>query len=184
MNKLMTAIAAAMLLPLAAWADRYEMDTTHSFIQFKASHLGIGWVVGRFNRFSGEFTYDPEGGPGAQSASVSIETGSLDSNHSERDRHLTSGDYLDAGSHPTATFESTGYSGGAEGGTLSGVLTLWGQEAPVDIEVTLSGAGNDPWGGYRAGFEGSTVLNLADFGFSSRLVSSVEVDLFVEGIRQ
>ena len=183
-NKVIAAFFCILALPSVVLANTYELDTSHSFIQFKASHLGIGWVVGRFNSFEGEFDYDPEGGEDAQSARIEVDTGSLDSNHAERDRHLTSDDYIDADKYPESTFVSTGFKGNKDGGTLSGILTLWGKEVPIDIEVDFSGEGDDPWGGYRAGFEGSTVLNLPDFGFNSRLVQKVEVDVYVEGVRQ
>ena len=176
--------ASYVLAGQTAIAEAYDMDPAHSFIQFKASHLGIGWVVGRFNSFRGEFTYSPADGPGAQTVRVIIETGSLDSAHPERDRHLTSDDFLDVATHPQASFVSTGYEGDADSGIISGMLTLWGQTAPVAIKVTLSGEGDDPWGGYRAGFEGTTTLNLPDFGFESSLVQTVDVNLYVEGVRR
>lgn len=178
------ALVAAIAMPVAAPAATYDIDPTHTFIEFKASHLGFGWVVGRFNRFEGEFVFDPDAGPEAQSARVSVETGSLDSNHSERDEHLTNDDFLDAEKHPVATFVSTGFAGDASGGVLSGTMNLWGTDVPVDIKVTPGGAGQDPWGGERAGFHGQVTLDLGEFGFSSRVVSEVELDLYVEGVKR
>ena len=49
------------------------------------------------------------------------------------------------------------------------------------------GEGNDPWGGYRAGFSGATVLKLSDYGIDYNLgpaSSTVEIELHVEGKRQ
>ena len=49
------------------------------------------------------------------------------------------------------------------------------------------GAGDDPWGGYRRGFEGRTSFALADFGIKRSLgPDSREVNLWlgVEGIRK
>ena len=183
-RKLIVTAVATMFLPCFAWSAVYDLDPSHSFIQFKVSHIGIGWVVGRFNRFSGEFFYDPDAGEPAQSAAVVVSTNSLDSNHSERDRHLTGDDFLDVDQHEAATFVSTGFTGGRDDGKLSGILTLWGKESPIEIDVRLSGEGDDPWGGYRAGFEGTTVLDLTDFGFKSRLVKIVEVDVYLEGVRR
>ncbi|PHQ86784.1 MAG: hypothetical protein COB58_07575, partial [Thalassobium sp.] len=45
----------------------------------------------------------------------------------------------------------------------------------------------DPWGGYRAGFEGSTTLTLKDYGIDYNLgpaSTQVEIDLYIEGVRQ
>ncbi|MDH5654231.1 MAG: hypothetical protein OEZ39_20485, partial [Gammaproteobacteria bacterium] len=57
----------------------------------------------------------------------------------------------------------------------------------ISINVKHIGAGNDPWGNYRAGFEGSTTLTLADFGINYNLgpaSRTVEMFLSVEGIRR
>lgn len=56
-----TGMAAAMLLPLGANAADYAIDTkgAHASINFKVSHLGYSYIKGRFNTFSGDFSYDP-----------------------------------------------------------------------------------------------------------------------------
>ena len=54
-------------------------------------------------------------------------------------------------------------------------------------DVEFIGAGDDPWGGYRAGFEGTTSFAMADFGILKDLgpkSKDVEMILSVEGIRQ
>jgi polyisoprenoid-binding protein YceI len=48
---------------------------------------------------------------------------------------------LDAEKHPQARFTSTSVSGGADGGSIQGTLTIGGQAAPVTIDVT----GNGTW---------------------------------------
>ena len=57
----------------------------------------------------------------------------------------------------------------------------------MTIAAKFIGEGKDPWGGYRAGFEGSTRLKLKDFAIQKDLgPSSQEVELIfsVEGVRQ
>ena len=58
---------------------------------------------------------------------------------------------------------------------------------PIQIAVEKIGEGKDPWGGYRAGFEGKTSFKMADFGIKKSLgpkSATVEMILSVEGIRQ
>lgn len=58
---------------------------------------------------------------------------------------------------------------------------------PVVIAAKFIGQGDDPWGGYRAGFEGSTKLKLKDFNIEKDLgPASQEVELIisVEGVRK
>ncbi|MFG6667385.1 YceI family protein [Halomonas sp. HNIBRBA4712] len=188
---LASAVAAAALVPLSqAQAADYMIDTEgqHAFVQFKISHLGMSYILGSFEEFSGDFTYD-EDDLDASSVNVEVQVDSLNSNHAERDRHILSEDFLNASEYPTATFTSTGFeSEGDNEGTLTGELTLHGETQQIEMPVTLIGEGEDPWGNYRAGFEGSTMITLADYGIdmSDFPEAMHELELYVtfEGIRQ
>ena len=185
------ALAAAALVPLTqAQAADYAIDTEgqHAFIQFKISHLGFSYILGSFEEFSGSFRYDPENLEDS-AANLEVDVTSLTSNHAERDKHIKSDDFLATGEYPTATFTSTGFEpSGDNEGVLSGELTLHGETNEIEMPVTLLGEGEDPWGNYRAGFEGSTTLVLSDYGIDmSKFPESMhELELYVtfEGIRQ
>ena len=66
MNKLFltvattSAIALSSLFSAATQAADYKIDTAgaHAAIQFKIKHLGYSWLLGRFNTFDGNFSYD------------------------------------------------------------------------------------------------------------------------------
>ena len=183
------ALAAAALVfsAQASQAADYRIDAGHSFVQFKISHIGVSWMIGTFDTLSGSFTYDPDAGPEGQSISVEIDTASVDTSHAERDKHLRSADFLNVDAFPTATFVSTGYEGDAEGGTMTGDLTLHGVTKEIAIAVKTVGEGKDPWGGYRAGFEGTVSLTRKDFGMGYDLgpaAESMDLFLFIEGVRQ
>jgi polyisoprenoid-binding protein YceI len=190
-TKLITSLllSLAIALPSLATAADYTIDTkgAHAFIQFRIKHLGYSWLSGRFNNFAGSFSYD-EANPGAAKVEVSIKTASIDSNHAERDKHLRGKDFLEVDKFPEARFVSTAYKENADKtAVLSGNLTLHGVTRPVDITVTQIGHGPDPWGGYRRGFEGTTMLKLADFDIDYDLGPAsreVELTLSIEGIRQ
>ncbi len=178
-----------LLLSSSIHAADYTIDTqgAHAFIQFQIKHLGYSWLVGRFNTFDGEFSYD-ENAPESARVVVHIDTRSVDSNHAERDKHLRGEEFLHVEAFPDARFQSTAYRDLGDGkGELSGELTLRGVTRPITIAVDHIGAGKDPWGGYRRGFEGRTRLTLADFGITRNLgPASREVELWlgVEGIRR
>jgi polyisoprenoid-binding protein YceI len=184
-----TLVLAGCMAAGMAQASDYVIDTSkaHAFIQFRILHLGYSWLLGRFNDFSGVFSYD-ENNPDAASAEVRINTASIDSSHAERDKHLRGEDFLDVDQYPQAVFVSTGYRENPDkSAVLSGNLTLHGVTRPVQIDVEPVGQGPDPWGGYRMGFTGTTRLKLADYGIDYDLgPASREVDLFlsIEGIRQ
>ncbi len=144
-------------------------------------------MTGRFNKFSGHFSYD-EKKPNASKIEINIDTRSIDSNHAERDKHLRSKNFLDVSKYPTAKFVSTSFKEkGKSTAVLKGMLTLHGVTKNIVIELEHVGHGADPWGGYRRGFAGSTMLTLKDFGITTDLGPAsrqVEMFLAIEGIRR
>ncbi|NWN91256.1 YceI family protein [Marinobacter adhaerens] len=193
MKKLLLASAVSLALTGGVQANEhsgtYAFDVTdaHQFITFKVSHLGYSWLYGRFNDFDGEFVYDAEN-PENSSVSVTIDTASLDSNHGERDKHLRSKDFLHVSEFPEATFQSKRVEVDDEGeADIVGDFTLRGVTREVTLDVEMLGHGQDPWGGYRMGFEAETELRLEDFGFPTIIdenMETVEIIISVEGIRQ
>lgn len=184
----------ALLTGLSATAqaaEHYVIDTKgmHAFITFKIQHLGFSWLEGRFNHFSGEFDYD-EANPANNRVKVEIDVASIDSNHAERDKHLRGEDFFDVNKYPKATFVSTGWEDHGNGkATLKGKFTLRGVTKEIDIDVRQIGAGKDPWGGYRRGFEGTTTLQLSNYRMKKGAMlgpaaEQVEIWLSIEGVRQ
>lgn len=187
--KLKAILAAAVMLgafQVPAQAAEYELDTRHSFVEFRIQHLGFSWLYGRFNDVSGSFSYEPDN-PESNSVDVQIDPASVDTNDAERDKHIRNEDFLDVEQFPNASFKSTGYTGTAEEGTLEGELTLHGVTQPVTIDVKKVGEGQSPWDDYRAGFIGTTTIDRRDFGIDYDLGPAaweMELELSVEGIRQ
>lgn len=173
----------------AAYAADYAIDVAgaHASINFKVNHLGVSWTTGRFDTFDGSFSFD-SANPADGKVEVTIDTASVNSNHAERDNHLRSGDFLDVANFPEATFVSTGITlTGDMTAKITGDLTLLGTTKEIVIDATFMGEGDDPWGGYRAGFTGTTAFAMKDFGVKMDLGPAsqmVELELHVEGIRQ
>ncbi|WP_332405279.1 YceI family protein [Vibrio metschnikovii] len=187
MKKSLLGLAFALALPFSANAADYVIDTqgAHASINFKVNHLGFSYIKGRFNTFNGEFSYDPEN-IAASKVTVNVDTRSLDSNHAERDRHIRSADFINASQFSTATFTSTQVVDKGDGNlAITGGLTLHGHTKPITIDAQFIGAGTDPWGGQRAGFMGTTRLELKDFAIKVVGPSSyVDMELHVEGIKK
>lgn len=182
------ALTITGVAPNRAVAADYDIDIPgmHAAIQFRILHLGYSVLTGRFNDFGGTFTWDKDN-PGASSINVTIKTASIDSNHAERDKHLRETDFLNVEKYPEATFVSTRYNGDASGGLLEGILTLHGVSKPIVITMKYIGEGDDPWGGYRAGFEGHVTILRSDFGMTYNLgpkSDEMDLDLYIEGVRK
>jgi len=185
---LLALLATAIVAAAPARAADYVIDTakSHASINFRIKHLGFSWLTGRFNEFSGTFTFD-EAHPEASKVKVEVDTESIDSNHAERDKHLRSKEFLDTATYPTATFESTGVKVNGDKVTITGNLTLHGVTKPIEIAAERVGGGDDPWGGFRQGFTGTTRIPLKDFGINFDLgpaSQEVELTLNIEGVRQ
>ncbi|PSW19793.1 YceI family protein [Photobacterium sanctipauli] len=180
-------IVAAASVPSMASAADYVIDTqgAHASINFKIKHLGYSYIKGRFNTFDGQFSYDPMNVSDSK-VTVNVDTTSLDSNHAERDKHIRSDDFLDVKKFSTATFTSNKVEAKGNGEmAIYGELSLHGQTKPLVIDAKFIGEGEDPWGGYRAGFSGTTRIELADFGIQVMGESSyADIELHVEGIKQ
>jgi len=184
------ALTSIGLTGLPALADNYTIDTkgAHASINFSIKHLGYSVLTGRFDTFAGDFSYDPAK-PEASTVNVTIDTNSVNSNHAERDKHLRSKDFLNVEKFPKATFVSKKVVVGKDKDTfdLVGDFTLNGVTKSITIATKKVGEGKDPWGGYRAGFEGATELTLKDFNIVFPLgpaSETVKLSLNVEGVKK
>ena len=83
----------------------YEIDGTHTSVEFVARHLMITKVRGRFSDVRGRITVAEE--PEDSHVEVEIGTASLSTGNDDRDTHLRSGDFFDVERYPTITFRST-----------------------------------------------------------------------------
>ena len=180
------ALAAGLATAGQAIAADYTLDTPgmHAAVNFRANHLGYSFVTGRFDTFTGSFSFDKEK-PADSKVSIEIDAASVNTNHDKRDEHLRSADFFDAANHPKATFISTSVTPtGDSTADVTGDLTIRGVTKEVTLQVTYIGEGKDPWGGYRAGFTGTTEITPADFGMPHGVAKApVQIMIEAEGTR-
>lgn len=143
------ALGTALLSAGQAMAADYVIDKEgqHAFVDFKISHLGYSFIHGTFKDWDGTFSFDAAK-PEASKINVELKTASLFTNHAERDKHISSKDFLDVAKYPEAKFVSTAVkSTGEKTADVTGDLTLHGVTKPIVIKATFNGEGKDPWGG-------------------------------------
>ena len=146
-------------------AQTYTIDKMHSEVAFQVRHL-LTKVRGRFTEFAGTVLFDQEHLE-QSSASLTIDTSSVDTGTPDRDTHLRSDDFFAVGSHPTLTFTSSRVvKTGDDTYDVVGRLTIRGLSNEVTMPVTYLGTAKDPWGNVRAGFEASVTVNRKDFGLT------------------
>lgn len=190
MKKRLVGLLFLVLSAVPAHAEYYEIDTSgsHAFIEFRIQHLGFSWMSGRFNTFTGNFSYN-DNNPAKVRVEVDIDVASIDTNHAERDKHLRGAKFLDTDAFPKASFKSTSFVTKQDGTILlNGELTLHGVTKAITLDVEHVGHGNDPWGGYRRGFVATTKFKISDYAIDvTKLGPSSQVihmTLSLEGIRR
>lgn len=141
---------------------RWNIDPSHSSIQFVARHMMISKVRGRFHKFEGTIVIAED--PVQSSVQAIIEAASIDTGDPDRDAHLRSADFLDVERFPHVKFNSTSVRPRTDGKwDLNGDLTIRDATRPVTITVEFCGVADDPWGKVRAGFLGMTEINREEF---------------------
>lgn len=131
---------------VSAEPARYELDLEHLTIAFLVEHIGYAKTLGAFREASGGFTFDEATGTLA-SVRVVVATASVDTAHEARDRHLTSGDFLDSAAHPEMIFTATGAERtGERTFTIRGELALLGRAKPLTLEATWNKSAPYPIG--------------------------------------
>ena len=135
----------------------WRIDPAHSEVMFVIRHL-MSKVRGSFTSFSGtvELAEDLE----ASTVRAAVDMSSVSTRNDDRDKHLKASDIFDVANHPEMTFVSTKL----RGTELDGELTVRGVTRPVTLFVEFNGAGDDPWGGTRAGFTATAEISRKDYG--------------------
>jgi len=173
-------------------AGTWQIDPSHSEIQFSVRHMMISKVRGRFREFAGTIEIGER--PEDSRVDVVIEAASIDTRDRTRDEHLRSAEFLDVERFPEVRFTSTStVPGEKDRWDVTGDLTVRDVTRAVVLHVEFSGGTVDPWGNLRAGFLADAEIDREDFditwnqaleagGFLVGKGVGVEID--VEAIRR
>lgn len=152
--------ALLLLLPVAAFAREWKVDTTHSALAFTGTYQGESFE-GRFKRFDARISYDPANLAHAK-FDVTVGIASVDTANTERDRALPDKAFFDTAQFPRAHFATTRFRKGANGEVLAdGTLSLRGISRPVTLVVKFVQQGSG------AVLDVITTLKRLDFGIGS-----------------
>jgi len=156
-------------------AERYDIDTVHSSVNFKVKHL-FSYVSGRFDDVHGTIIGDPAK-PEETQVQVEIKTASVDTKEEKRDNHLRSSEFFDAAQFPVITFVSRKVNRtGEDSAFVTGDLTMHGVTKEVILQMTFLGKGKGLEGRLHTGWEGKTALKRSDFGLTwSKAVEGTQV---------
>jgi len=142
---------------------RWNLDSEHSTIEFRITHMVVSKTTGQFTDYAGYIDMDAEDGT-VTAIEATIKAESVNTNHIKRDTHLRNAEFLDVKLYPTITYKMKNYKKTSEGFTAMGDLTLHGVTKEVLLTGRYNGSTRDPWGNTRAGFSAEGKLNGKDFG--------------------
>lgn len=187
--KMIRLMALALIVAgSTAMAADWNLDKSHSSVNFSVKHMLVSTVHGKFADFDGTASFDPKD-LSTLKANFTVQMASVNTANEKRDGHLKTGDFFDIENHPTMTFVSKKAEQTGEGkAMLTGDLTLRG----VTKEVTFAVEGfnqevKSPWGTFNTGGTATTTINRFDYGVawdtkldSGGLVAGQDVKVTVE----
>jgi polyisoprenoid-binding protein YceI len=147
-------------------AINWKIDPTHSEIQFKVKHLMITTVTGYFKKFDLEVETSSDDFTTARRIEFTADIDSIDTNNAQRDAHLKSADFFDAGTHGQIRFSGKRYEVNGEEAKLHGDLTIRGITKPITLDIEFGGIVVDPYGQTKAGFTVSGKISRKEFGLT------------------
>jgi polyisoprenoid-binding protein YceI len=141
----------------------WNVDPTHSSVEFQIKHLKIATVRGRFKEFEGTISAAED----IDQSRVSgiVKAASIDTNEPTRDEHLRSPDFFDTENYPEIRFASKRIEPlGGPRFRVVGDLTIKDVTREVELEATVEGVERDPFGNERLGVSARGTINRMDFG--------------------
>jgi polyisoprenoid-binding protein YceI len=170
----------------------WQIDPSHSLVEFSVRHMMIATVKGRFADVSGTIRFDQDD-PASTEVDVTVEAASIDTRNEHRDAHLRSPDFFDAEQYPTLRFVSRAVEQvGEDRYRVTGDLTIRDVTREIALDARFFGIHPDPYGGTRAGFSATGEIDRHEFGLNwNQAIESggvvvgprVKITLEVEAVR-
>jgi polyisoprenoid-binding protein YceI len=143
-------------LPTGTW----NIDPVHSQVSFAVDYL-VGAFEGSFSPVDAKLEVDENG---RASLTGSAPVAGVHVKDENLEAHLQSPDFFDAERAPEITFASTEIRRSGDEISVDGELSIRGVALPVQLEGTISGPADHPFGGVRLGLKLETTIDRTQFG--------------------
>jgi polyisoprenoid-binding protein YceI len=182
-----TAVAVSMMcVGASAQTSTWNIDSAHSSAQFAIRHMGVSTVHGSITGIKGVVKLD-EKDVTKSSVEVTLDTTTVDTANSMRDKDLKSDAFFNVEKNPTMTFKSTAITRINGKLKMTGDLTLNGVTKPVTLDVEGPATPQTARGKTISGISASGVLKRSEFSFGTKdlppmlgdevkLVIDIEID--------
>ena len=171
---------------LTTAADEYTYDGVHSSVSFKARHIDISWIHGRFNQVEGKFSIDRQH-PEKSTFQLTIKVESIDTANAARDEHLRQPDYFDAKQFPTIEFKSTSVKPIKDGYEVTGDFTMHGTTKKVTFPL-IGGKEVEWMNSKHVGFSTELKVKRSDYNFDKSQIGTIGDEAIImidcEGMRK
>jgi polyisoprenoid-binding protein YceI len=140
---------------------KWNVDKSHSEVQFKVKHMVISTVTGEFLDFDAHAASEDENFTNAN-FEFEAKVDSINTKNTDRDGHLKSEDFFNSTEFPLLKFTGNEF----DGEKLKGEITIKAVTKPLILDVDFGGVITDPYGNRGAGFEFKGEINRKDFGLN------------------
>lgn len=157
-------LVATLLLASPVLAGEWNVDPSHSAVNFKIRHMMLSNVNGKFKDYKIALTTDDK--DKVTLVDATIDAKSIDTSEQKRDDHLRGKDFFDTEANPNITFKSKKIVPSKEKGAVKivGELTMHGVTKEVTFNGNVTPAIKDPYGNQRRGLSATAKVNRKDFG--------------------
>ena len=150
---------------------KWNIDPSHSEIQFKVKHMMITNVTGQFNQYRASMESSREDFNDSV-ISFEADVNSITTYNEQRDGHIKSDDFFNAEKFPLVKFSSKKKKKtGDDKYELTGNITIRDIIKEIKLIAEYGGTMTDPYGQVKAGFELSGKINRKDFNLKWNAVT-------------
>ena len=150
-----------IFLGSSLWGSIFEIDKSHSKINFKIKHMAISYTYGTFDLYNAVIDYNIKLKT-FQNISAKIDVNSINTNHIKRDRHLKSNDFFDTKTYPNIFFKLLS----VHKNRAIAQLTIKNITKKITLTLQDNGTVKDSKGNIKLGFSLETKINRKEFGLT------------------
>ncbi|MEN4758965.1 YceI family protein [Chryseobacterium sp. C39-AII1] len=190
MKKIFLTFVFALLSVVGFAQTGWVVDPMHSSVNFNIKHMGISFVQGRFDTFTGKVITKGNTLDNA-TFDFTADVNSINTGVEMRDKHLKSADFFDAGTYSEIKFQSTSIAKdkGTNAYLLKGKLTIKDVTKDITVPVTFGGTTKNQQGKEVLGFQTTFKVNRLDYNIKydptgAGVAKDVDVNLYFELIKQ
>lgn len=160
------ALLFIFFISLTINAQNWNVDPSHSNVNFSVSHLVISEVDGNFKVYNGSIKQSKSKDFSNAVFKFEIDANSINTQNEKRDGHLKAEDFFHTSKYPKITFVSISVKKkGAHNYIIKGNLTMRGVTKKITLKTKHGGIiQNDGYGNTKAGFIVTGTVDRTDFG--------------------